>query len=93
MSTNTLSKERIDWILSEVERIGSTERKPDGSDPKSWDRQGQRRRFGGAYPRNLGARRRDQSITRDMHAMVSLGYLDRVSGLYFPGFVVAKSKR
>lgn len=93
MPTDTLSKERINWILSEVKRIGSTYRKPDGSDPKSWDRQAQRRRFGGAYPRDLGARRRNQSITRDMHQMVRLGYLDRVPGLYFPGFVIAKSKR
>jgi hypothetical protein len=93
MPTDTLSKERIDWILSEVKRIGSTYRKPDGNGPKFWDRQAQRRCFGGAYPRDLGARRRNQSITRDMHKMVRLGYLDRVPGLYFPGFVIAKKKR
>lgn len=93
MATNTLSKERIDWILSEVERVGSTHRKSDGSDPKSWEHQAQRRRFGGAYPRDLGATRRDQSVTRDMHQMVRSGYLEYVPGLGFPGFVVAKNKR
>jgi len=90
MPIRTLSQERIDWILSRVEAVGSTDRKPDGSDPATWDRQGQMRRFGGAYPKDLGARRRDQSITHDMKQMVGLGYLDTVPGLYFPGFVIAK---
>ncbi len=88
-----LPQERIDWILSEVKRVGSTYRKPDGNEPRTWNRQAQRRRFGGAYPRDLGASRREQSITRDMHRMADLGYLDRVKGVWFPAFVVAKRPR
>ena len=92
MPTRALSQERIEWILSRVKLIGSTYRKPDGSDPKRWNFNAQRRRFGGAYPKDLGASRRDQTITRDMYQMVELGYLDTVPNLYFPGFIVAERK-
>ncbi len=90
MATRTLSQERIDWILSEVSRIGSTHRKPDGSDPSQWNSKAQRRRFGGAFPSDLGASRRDQSITRDMYQMVKLGLLDILPGDNCPRFVIAK---
>ena len=90
MPTSTLTQERIDWILGQVKRVGETYRKPDGSDPNQWNQQGQRRRFGGAYPRDLGARRRDQILTRQMREMVKLGHLEIVPGLHNPGFVIAK---
>ncbi len=93
MPDNSLSQERIDWILSEVRRIGSTYRKPDGSDPSQWNHKAQRRRFGGAFPSDLGASKRDQTITRDMYQMVKLGYLDRVTTTYLPGFVIAQRKQ
>ncbi len=89
MTAHTLSQERIDWILSEVKRVGSSYRKPDGSDPSLWNRKAQRRRFGGAFPSDLGASRRDQSITRDMYMMVELGYLTTLPRLNCPRFVIA----
>lgn len=92
MPTRALSQERIDWILSEVKRIGSTYRRPDGSDPNLWNFRAQRRRFGGAFPSDLGASKRDQSITRDMYRMVELGYLEVVSTTRLPGFVIAKRR-
>jgi hypothetical protein len=93
MPARTLSQERINWILSEVRRVGSTHRKPDGSNQSRWNYTGQRRRFGGAFPMDLGASRRDQSITRDMYRMVELGLLERYPHTYFPGFVIAKDQK
>jgi len=89
MGTRTLSEERIQWILTEVKLVGETYRKPDGSDPSRWNYTAHRRCFGGAFPSDLGATKRDQTLTKDMYLMVELGYLKLCQYTYFPGFLIA----
>lgn len=81
-----LSKTEIVSILAQVKTISETHRNPDWGDNA-------KRMKGGkvcnrtAGPRDLGANKRNQSMTRKMEILAGLGYLKRALG-YFPRFAL-----
>lgn len=81
-----LPKIEVVSILSKVKEVSETHRNPE------WKDNAKRMKGGkvcnsAAGPRDLGADRRNQSITRKMEKLVEFGHLTRVAGS-FPWFTL-----
>jgi hypothetical protein len=84
---NTATEEETVAILSKVKEISETKRNP------TWKDNAQRMKGGkvcnsAAGPRDLGATKKDQSMTKKMKALAELGYLKRLPSRAFPYFTL-----
>jgi hypothetical protein len=84
---NNLTQNEITFILARVKEISETHRNPDWKDNKQRIKDGKvcNRAAG---PRDLGSTNRNQTMTRKMRAIASLGYLKELPNESFPFFIL-----